>query len=212
MAALRALGARTVPVVSKGAKYVFAQVIKDVVEFLDLDEDTRPELSPAELATRYTEILERAVSLVRQMPDARLEDQLPNRPRSWRVLMHHVFQIPHSFLEMERTGEMLTYEQLVAAPPATMQTVVDIAVFGEVVREQFVAWWHAVSNESFDVKVPTYFGDTTRHEMLERTVWHSTQHTRQIASLLEKAGVMPENPLTSAHIKGLPLTDRVWDE
>jgi uncharacterized protein YbjT (DUF2867 family) len=83
LAAFKALGARSVPVVSRGDKYVFAQVIKDVVEFLGLDEETAPALSPAELAERYQEILGRAVSLVAQMPDECLRRELPNRPRSW---------------------------------------------------------------------------------------------------------------------------------
>ena len=43
---LKRLGAKSVPVVSKGDKFVFAQVIRDVVEFLELDEDPAPELSP----------------------------------------------------------------------------------------------------------------------------------------------------------------------
>ena len=57
-----------------------------------------------------------------------------------------------------------------------------------------------------------YFGTTSRHEMLERTVWHTTQHVRQLASLLEQAGVQPDAPLSAADIAGLPLTDKVWDE
>ena len=36
MAELRSLGARSVPVVAKGRDFVFAQVIKDVVEFLGI--------------------------------------------------------------------------------------------------------------------------------------------------------------------------------
>ena len=44
---LRRLGARSVPVVSRGDRFVFAQVISDVVEFLGLDEKTGPALSPA---------------------------------------------------------------------------------------------------------------------------------------------------------------------
>jgi hypothetical protein len=35
---------------------------------------------------------------------------------------------------------------------------------------------------------------------------------RQIASLLEQAGVTPAQPLTPAHIQGLPLTEKIWDE
>ncbi len=212
MAQLRKLGARSVPIVSQGDKFVFAQVIKDVVEFLELTDDTAPELSPDELAERYGGILEAAIRLIRQMPNDRLADELPNRPRSWRVLMHHVFQIPTSFLDMEVTGESLVYETLVAPPPDDMKTSADIAAFGEEVRGRFETWWRSAKGEDFTGQVPTYFGGTSRHEMLERTVWHSTQHVRQIASLLERAGVTPDPPLTADDIRGLPLTDTVWDE
>lgn len=212
LAELRRLGARSVPIVSRGDKFVFAQVIKDVVDFLGLTDDTGPQLSPAALHARYDHVLQTAIRLVAQMPDDQLERELPNRPRSWRVLMHHVFQIPVAFLDMETTGEALTYENMVAAPPDAMRSSAAIAAFGETVRQRFNGWWQAAAGESFTVPVPAYFGETTRHEMLERTVWHSTQHVRQVASLLEQAGIAPDRPLTAADIKGLPLTDKVWDE
>ncbi len=212
MAQLRQLGARSVPIVSRGEKFVFAQVIKDVVEFLDLADDTAPELSPDELAERYGGILEVAVRLIRQMPNDRLADELPNRPRTWRVLMHHVFRIPTAFLDMEDTGEVLARDSLVAPPPDEMKTSADIAEFGEEVRGRFQTWWQDAKGGDFNGQVPTYFGGSSRHEMLERTVWHSTQHVRQIASLLERAGVAPDRPLTADDIRGLPLTDTVWDE
>jgi uncharacterized damage-inducible protein DinB len=212
MDALRALGARSVPVVSRGDKYVFAQVIKDVVDFLGLEEETRPELTPAQLAQRYQDIVGRAVSLTRQMPDECLERELPNRPRSWKVVMHHVFQIPNAFLEMEESGQPMRYETMIASPPDEMQTSDDIARFGEGVATRFAKWWQQNQDSDFDRRIEVYFGQTSRHEMLERTVWHSTQHVRQIASLLEQAGVTPAQPLTPAHIQGLPLTEKIWDE
>lgn len=187
-------------------------MIADVVNFLDLEDDTAPELSPAALAERYDGILETAIRLVRSMPDENLARELPNRPRSWRVLMHHLFQIPTAFLNMEETGVSLSYEDLVGPPPDAIQTSAQIAEFGEAVRTRFNTWWDGAKGEDFSGQVPTYFGGTTRHEMLERTVWHSTQHTRQVASLLEQAGITPDRPLTSADIEGLPLTDVVWDE
>ena len=52
MAALQTLGARSVPVVSKGDKFVFAQNVRDVVEFLGINEDVGPKLTQAELAAR----------------------------------------------------------------------------------------------------------------------------------------------------------------
>ena len=212
MAELDELGARSVPVVARDGRFVFAQVIKDVVDFLDLPDDTAPELAPEALARRLDRILETAVRLTRQMPDERLEDRLPNRPRSWRVLMHHVYQIPVAFLDMDEYGRTLTYEALTEPPPAGMRTSAAVADHGEAVRARFAAWWRRAAGEEFTARVPTYFGGTTRHEMLERTVWHTAQHARQVASLLEQAGVVPDRPLTAAELRGLPLTDAVWDE
>ncbi len=206
------MGARSVPVVSRGDRFVFAQVIRDVVEFLQLDENTGPALSPAELAARYDHVLEIAIRLVRQMPDDRLEILLPNRPRSWRMLMHHIFQIPTAYLDMEEEGGALTRERLGVRPSEAMRTSAAIADFGETVRVRFAQWWRRVADEDFARPVPTYFGDTSRHEMFERTVWHSAQHTRQIAALLEQAGLVPDRPLGPDDIRGLPLTDKIWDE
>lgn len=208
---LRRLGASSVPVVARGDRFVFAQVIRDVVEFLGLDDATSPVLSPAELARRYDHVLATAIRLVRQMPDARLESQLPNRPRSWRVVMHHIFQIATAFLDLEDTGEPLTYEWLTAPPPPEMRSSAAVADFGTGVQARFADWWRRVEGEDFTSPVPTYFGETPRHEMFERTVWHSAQHTRQLAALLDEAGIAPDRPLTPDDIRGLPLTDRIWD-
>ncbi len=210
MEELQRLGARSIPVVSQGDKFVFAQVIKDVVDFLGLKDDTAPTLSPEQLKKRYNHILETAIRLVKSMPDEHLEKELPDRPRSWRVLLHHVFQIPAAFLDMEDTGEELSYENMVGPPPDNMTTSAAIAAFGESVRQRFNAWAERSNGEDFTGQVPTYFGGTTRHEMLERTVWHSTQHVRQVAALLEQVGIEPDRPLTPADIEGLPLTDKVW--
>lgn len=212
LAEMQRLGARSLPVVSRGDEFVFAQVIRDVVEFLGLEDDTAPELSPDELKQRYAHIINVAIDLVAAMPDEQLENQLPNRPRSWRVLMHHVFQIPVAFLDMEDSGEQLSYENMVAPPPDDMMTSAQIAAFGRGVEQRFSAWAESSAGEDFSTSVNAYFGTTSRHEMLERTVWHSTQHVRQIASLLEQAGVSPERNLTGDDIQGLPLTDKIWDE
>lgn len=211
MARLRALGARSVPVVARGGRYVFAQVIKDVAAFLGLDEPTSPALSAPDLLDRYPAILAAGVRHVRQMPDERLRDELPNRPRSWRVLMHHVFQIPAAFLDFEEGKAPFTYENLVAPPADDLATSAAIAGFGEAVAARFERWAARARDEDFSGPVPTYFGETTRHELLERTVWHSAQHVRQLASLLERAGVEPDRPLAKADLAGLPLTGRVWD-
>ncbi|MFK8049283.1 MAG: DinB family protein [Halioglobus sp.] len=197
--------------VVRGDKFVFAQVIKDVVDFLDLEDDSPPQLSPDQLKHRYAHVLKTAVRLVESMPDEHLDNELPDRPRSWRVLLHHVFQIPVAFLDMEDTGAELSYENMVQSPPEDMTTSAAIASFGETVSYRFEKWAIRSDGEDFSGQVPTYFGSTTRHEMLERTVWHSTQHVRQIAALLEEIGIKPDQPLTAEDLEGLPLTEKIWD-
>jgi len=211
LAELQALGARSVPVVSRDKAFVYAQVIGDVVSFLGLDDDTAPELPPLELIERYNHVLEVAVKLVAKMPDETLGNMLPDRPRSWLVLMHHVFQIPVVFLDTDSTGESLTYESFTVEPPGDMTSSAQVASFGESVRLRFKAWGERAADEDFSRTAPTYYGDTSRHEVLERTVWHSTQHVRQVASLLELAGVQADIGLEPADLAGLPLTDKIWD-
>ena len=208
---LQKLGAKSVPVVSRGDKFVFAQVIRDVVEFLKLDEDSCPELNPEELAERFQGILRISVNFVGLFPHNTLENQLPNRPRSWKVLMHHVFQIPKAFLDHEENDLEFTYEMLTKTPPEHLKTASDIADFGEDVRGRFDLWWEEAKDTDFSKQVPTYFGMTSRHELLERTVWHSTQHARQIESLLESIDVKPKISLHQDHFRGLPLSDILWD-
>jgi hypothetical protein len=212
MAALRALGARGLPVVARDGQFVYAQVISDVIKFLGLNESGGPALAPAALAARADVVLATAARLVRQFPDPALANVLPNRPRSWRVLAHHVFQIPVAFLEMEEKRTRLEQEVMNAGPPEDMLTSASIAAFGESVRQRFAGWWARSTGADFEQRVETYFGGTTRHEMLERTVWHSAQHVRQIAALLESIGIAPDRPLGAAEIRDLPLTDKIWDE
>jgi DinB superfamily len=209
---LQRLGARSVPVVASGGRFVFAQVLRDVALFLGLEEDPGPLLSPAALARRYERVLETALRLVRQMPDSRLDDLLPNRPRSYRTLMHHIFQIGAAFLDAEETGASLTHEALVAPPPPELETSATIADFGKGVRTRFASWWRRAAEEDFGAPMEAYFGKTSRHEVLERTVWHTAQHGRQLASLLERAGIAPDRPLGPADLAGLPLTQKIWDE
>jgi hypothetical protein len=112
---------------------------------------------------------------------------------------------------MEEEGGALTYERLTVKPPPQMNTSASIAEFGAAVQARLARWWTRVEGEDFARPVPTYFGPTSRHEMFERTVWHSAQHTRQLAALLAQAGIAPDRPLGRDDISGLPLTDRIWD-
>ena len=211
MALLQRLGAKSIPVVSKGDAFVFAQSIGDVAEFLELDVDTKPQLSPQELVEKYDMILGAAARHIRQIPDDQLGGKLLDRDRTYRELTYHVFRIAEALIDTADGGE-LTVSYYHDNPPAEMQTIEQIASFGDDVRARLNAWWDGYSHKDGTAIVDTYFGKKPLHEVLERSTWHSGQHVRQIVmAMTEFMGVTPDNPLTDKDFTGLPLPEKVWD-
>ncbi len=210
LAELRRLGARSVPVLSRGDDWVFAQNIGHVVKFLGLNEATGPVLSAVELMRRLELFMSTAVQIIPLMPDDRLELHVPNRPRSYRVLGHHIFRIPEALLEVV-AGATLSYEMLTAAPPAGMETSADIAAYGQRVLGQVRAWWDAKPDKAGREAVETYYGRQLLQEYLERTTWHCGQHVRQWDMLLRMAGITPATTLHEPDFAGLPMPSSVWD-
>ena len=109
-------------------------------------------------------------------------------------------------------NQKYTYEMMTESPPDQLKTSEDIANFGEEISNRFILWWKKSSDSDFSKQVPTYFGMTSRHELLERTVWHSTQHIRQLQSLLENIEIKPVVIISKEQLEGLPLTQEIWDE
>ena len=211
MALLQSLGAKSIPVVSKGDAFVFAQSIGDVAEFLELDVDTKPQLSPQELVEKYDMILGAAARHIRQIPDDQLGGKLLDRDRTYRELTYHVFRIAEALMDTADGGE-LTVSYYHDNPPAEMQTIEQIASFGDDVRARLNAWWDGYSHKDGTAIVDTYFGKKPLHEVLERSTWHSGQHVRQIVmAMTEFMGITPDNPLTDKDFIGLPLPEKVWD-
>ena len=207
---LRRLGARSVPVLSRGDDYVFAQNIGHVVKFLGLAEATGPVLSPDQLIARLDVFLDAAIRMIPQMPDAKLATEVPNRPRSYRVLGHHIFRIPETFLEVAHSAT-LTYENLTSGRPTRCRRTADIVAYGVDVRQRLAAWWAAKPDKSGRDPVQTYYGPQILHEYLERTTWHVGQHVRQWNMLLGMAGIAADRPPGEAEFANLPMPSQVWD-
>ena len=211
MAELRKLGARSVPVVSRGGKFVFAQSLGDVIEFLDLKVRLQERLSPEELVKKLEIVLPAACRYIRQIPPEWFDRPFRNRNRPIRVLCHHVFRIVEGFLESMQDGRELTYERIMQEAPA-LRTGEAIASFGESVLARFRKWWAAFPDRGCSQPMDTYFGKQPLHIVLERTVWHPTQHTRQLMLVLESLNIEPDRRLTAADLAGLPLPDKAWDD
>ena len=79
MEELRKLGARSVPVVSRGGKFVFAQSLADVIKFLDLKVRMQERLSPDELVKKLEIVLPAACRYIRQIPADQFDKPFRNR-------------------------------------------------------------------------------------------------------------------------------------
>lgn len=212
MAELAKLGARSVPVVARGDRFVFAQAISDVIGFLDLKVKPQAMLPPEELMRKLDLVLTAAARFIRQIPAAELRKPFRNRNRPIRALAFHVFRIVEGFLESMQDGKELTYDRIMRDDAPASLTPEDLARYGESVLQRAQAWWAAHPDKCCAGPVRTYFGEHALHVVLERTVWHPAQHTRQLMLILESLGIAPERPLTPDDLAGLPLPEKAWDE
>jgi hypothetical protein len=210
LAELQRLGARSVPVLSRGDDWIFAQNLSHVVKFIGSNEAVGPVLSPDQLVQRLSTFLATAVRIIAQMPDNRLDTEVPNRPRSYRVLGHHIFRIPEAMLEVANGG-YLDNQTSNTPPPDDMRSAAAIAAYGQDVLDRLQTWWPARRDKTADETVQTYYGPQSLHELMERTTWHSGQHVRQWFMLLELAGITSGTRLTEADFAGLPMPSGVWD-
>lgn len=208
LAELQKLGARSVPVLSRGTKFTFGQSTKQIVDFLGLDEKSGPQLSTDELAARVDKFMGAALELIPLMPYDRLGTHVPGRPRSYRTLAFHLFRVVDAFLGANEGTQLV--QSVFGEEPASDADTATLVAYGEKVRQRFRDWW-AKGDTSADKRLDTYYGPQSLHELMERTTWHCGQHVRQYMMLLEKEGIGHRRPLVATDFAKLPMPQNVWD-
>ena len=209
---MQRLGARSIPVLSRGDKFVFAQNIAQVVEFLKLNEKAGPVLSPAQLYDRMQRYIDAALRMIPQMPDDRLATLTPGRPRAYGRLAHHMFRICEAFVEV--AGGKFFSQALPGAVehPEEMASTAALAEYGRRVKAKVENWWAAAPDKDAQAIVQTYYGPQKLHEVMERATWHIGQHTRQWVMLLDMHGIAADRPLGEPDFADLPMPKKVWDD
>jgi hypothetical protein len=205
---LQKLGLRTVPVLSRGDKYIFGQNTQQIIDFLGLSEDGGPQLSVDQLYARLDRFMGAALELIPLMPQERLATHVPGRPRSYRTLAYHLFRVVDAFIGTNE-GTPLVQAMFREEPAADADTATLVA-YGRQIRQHFNDWWKA-DDHAAGKQLQTYYGPQTLHELLERTTWHCGQHVRQYMMLLDKEGQSHPRPLGEADFAKLPMPQNVWD-
>jgi glutaredoxin len=212
-AELAALGLRTVPIVRRGTDWANGQVLRDVARVAGIPWGGATMLPVAEMCDRLVEIQTTAQRLFGQIPEAAIGTMLPNRPRSYGQLAYHIFNIADAFLEHEVDGEPLKEGAYARVPAPGADGKAAILAYGADVLRRFEAWRKdRLDSTNFTQKARVYYGDVTLHDYLERTVWHSGQHVRQMVMVLGLLGITPDRPPTAATFAGLPMPEKVWDD
>lgn len=209
---LKALGLRSVPIVARGKEWVDGQNLEVVARFVGLDGTGHQPLPPLELQQRVLGVMKVAQDCVRRIPADKLSvDATHNRKRDLRLLSHHLFRIVEAFLLSAEEGQFFSrgLPQIELAD-GSFTSGAQIADYGREVTTRFVHWCER-GGHAWDQELDTYFGKFSLHRLLERSAWHSAQHTRQIIAVLEGYGVPLEQTLTPALLAGLPLPERLWE-
>jgi glutaredoxin len=212
-AELAALGIRSVPIVRRGNDWANGQVLRDVARVAGIAWGGAKVLPPAELAGRLVTIQTAAQELFAQVPDDKLGQMLPNRPRTYAQLAYHIFNIADAFLEHEVQGLPLQEGAYNRVPPPEMDSKAKILGYGQDVLARFEGWWNGPGQAAdFAQPANVYYGQVTLHDFLERTTWHSGQHVRQLMMVLDTLGIEPARRLGSETFAGLPMPEKVWDD
>ena len=215
MATLAALGARSVPVVARAERWIYAQDLTELATFLGL---TRPPagLDACQLVSRIDALLTAAVSFVLQLPASICEQAIAGRDdRTIIDIPFHIAQIAAGFLDAVQGGE-LNYAHFERRPQGVGRRTENVAQELRHVHQRFSAWAEtgcaadgiAANNSPL---LRTYYGTKPLAAVLERSAWHIAQHARQLEHLLVGNGLQPTSQLGDRELAGLPLPDGVWD-
>jgi hypothetical protein len=207
------LGARSVPVLARGDQYIFCQNLEDVAEFVGLQGTGHTPLAPEVLLAKWVHVLRAAQRYIVQIPGDRLAERvIDNRDRSIRLLSHHIFRIAEAFLETSIDQVEYRLDNANTPPDdGTCVTGAEISSYGDRIIERLENWWEQLEDKSCQQKVRTFYGMQPTHQLLERSTWHSAQHTRQLIAVLERFAIEPNGRLTSQDLAGLPLPEGLWE-
>jgi len=212
-ARLLELGARSVPVLARGSDYVYAQRLEDVARFVGITDYQEVKLPPEALMTKWRAVFKAGQRHIQQYPPERLGGRLmESRDQSVLHMGYHVFRIGDAFLATVIDGVEDWGSLSMEAPPAEVADAKAVAHYGDEVLGRLERWWATAPGEGgWQTSLKTYSGEVPLRDFLERQTWHSAQHVRQLAAVLEGMGVPPDGPLTKDDLAGLPMPQRLWE-
>ena len=208
MAKLDRIGV-SAPAVAVGERGVQGLDLAGIAALIGYDYDPPEMLTPAALKAKYDTVITALQRFTGQLAHEHLDYRSPDNNRSVRFLVAHAASIMRYFVDaydQERFDNS-------GRPPADLSTTgarEELLSFTADTAAMLNTWWDRYGfDDPFDRVLETSWGHRTLHEVFERAVWHTAQHTRQLMDWMETIGVPPVGPLTSEDLAGLPLPERL---
>jgi len=200
---LKPLGLYT-PAVCVGDRCVSGTGLDVVANLIGIRYERARMLAPPVLAARYERVLDAACRYIAQLPPAGLGYTLPGRDRPMIDVANQTASVIRGFLAAYYDG---THDRQFTKLPADVRTVDDLLDRAAETRTRFRAWWEEDgSDDPLNRVIATpWWGHRTLHEVFEREVCHTAQHTRQLMMALDSLGIVADEPLTDGDLDGLPL-------
>jgi glutaredoxin len=198
------------PAVAVGDRMVNGVDLGAVAELIGVPYEPPVMMPPAQLVERYRAVLGVARRYIPQMTPEMLGYTLPNRNRPMLHVANQVASVMRAFLTAYEDD---AHDKDFYSMPADITTREQVLDRLDTTLAMFDRWWKLDGfDDPLDRVTPTYWGYPTLHEVLEREVWHTTQHTRQLEYVITLHGAAPEVPLTrETYLDGLPLPERIND-
>jgi glutaredoxin len=201
------------PAACIGDRCVNGVDLESVANLIGVDYEAPVILPPEELINRYRQISDALVRFIKQLTPEVIESKLPGRDRPVIFVASHAAYLARIFLtayyddKYDAQHTYLIHEKL----NAERSTDIALAMAFET-RKMLDEWWEIDGvDDPMERVIETYWGHRTLHEVLEREVWHTGQHTRQVMYALEQFGIEPDGPLTKSQLAGLPMPERIHD-
>jgi hypothetical protein len=164
-----------------------------------------------ELIRRFDRVLTVATALTAQMTEEILwERAIDSRDRPVIGLVFHTIDLCPKLLDGYETATLAKSTQ--DQRPESLDSTEKLVDFAKTWHTNFLDWWDREA-DVFDVdrEWETYYGRRNSHRVLERQVWHTAQHTRQLREIIARNGIEPADELSAADLDKLPLPTRLWE-
>lgn len=207
MQEIMAAGLRSIPVIRKGDKFIYAQSLDDIANFLDVTRN-HVKLSQEVLVGRWDDILEKAEAIIQAFDESMLQRHvIPHRERVVRDLSAHVFQIVESFMR-QIEDDTIDARAIYLDPREDIKTRNDLLSYVSKTHQEYRDWRKQGGMGAIPARMNTYYGNQPSSQVLERGVWHSAQHARQLDFVA--AGMGAELRIPQELYEGLPMPKRLW--